>query len=81
VRHLAYAPSELPRGVAFCKSLPEGETRQRCWDGIGLQIGGFFADLRSRRRACESDNPRDTAACALGAGIAANGEREVRELP
>lgn len=24
VRHLAYAPSELPRGVAFCKSLPEG---------------------------------------------------------
>jgi len=81
VRHLAYAPSELPRGVAFCKSLPEGETRQRCWDGIGLQIGGFFADLRSRRRACESDNPRDTAACALGAGITANGEREVRELP
>jgi len=81
VQHLAYAPSELPRGVAFCRSLPEGETRQRCWDGIGLQIGGFFADLRSRRRACESDNPRDTAACALGAGIAANGEREVRELP
>jgi hypothetical protein len=27
VRHLAYAPSELPRGVAFCKSLPEGDAR------------------------------------------------------
>ena len=78
VRHLAYAPSELPRGVSFCKSLPEGETRERCWDGIGLQIGGFFADLQSRRRACESENPRDTAACALGAGVTASGGGDFR---
>ena len=81
VRHLAYAPSELPRGVAFCKSLPEGETRERCWDGIGLQIGGFFGDLNARRRACASENPRDTAACAIGAGIASTAETGVRELP
>lgn len=69
VRHLAYAPSELPRGVAFCNTLPGGETRARCWDGVGLQIGGFFADLASRRRACQSDNPADVAACSEGAGI------------
>jgi hypothetical protein len=81
VRHLAYAPSELPRGVAFCKSLPEGETRDRCWDGIGLQIGGFFADLNARRRACASENPRDAAACAVGAGITSTAETGVRELP
>lgn len=81
VRHLAYAPSELPRGMSFCKSLPEGETRERCWDGIGLQIGGFFADLNARRRACASENPRDAAACAVGAGITSTAETGVRELP
>jgi hypothetical protein len=69
VRHLAYAPSELPRGVAFCKSLPEGESRSRCWDGVGLQVGGFFSDQASRQRACESDAPRDVASCVEGAGV------------
>jgi hypothetical protein len=75
VRHLAYAPSELPRGVAFCKSLPDGETRSRCWDGIGLQIGGFFSDQASRQRACRSDSEADVAACVQGAGIVASPQR------
>lgn len=69
VRHLAYAASELPRGVAFCKSLPAGEGRSLCWDGIGLQVGGFFSDQASRQRACESETAADVAACAEGAGI------------
>jgi hypothetical protein len=69
VRHLAYARSELPRGVAFCKSLPEGESRSRCWDGVGLQVGGFFPDQASRQRACQSDAPPDVAACVEGAGV------------
>jgi hypothetical protein len=69
VRHLAYAPSELSRGVSFCKTLPDGDSRSRCWDGIGLQIGGFFADPASRRRACQSENAADVAACSEGAGI------------
>lgn len=71
VRHLAYAPSELPRGIAFCKSLPDGEPRSRCWGGVGLQIGGFFPDLPSRQRACHSELAGDVAACAQGAGIVA----------
>ncbi|MFL5584524.1 MAG: hypothetical protein ACJ78K_06635 [Gemmatimonadaceae bacterium] len=70
VRHLAYAPSELPRGVAFCKSLPEGESRARCWHGVGLQVNGFFADPASRQRACQSEIVSDVAACAQSAGIA-----------
>jgi hypothetical protein len=69
VRHLAYAPSELPRGVAFCKSLPEGEARTRCWDGVGLQVGGFFSDVALRQRACQSEVPGDVVACAEGAGV------------
>jgi hypothetical protein len=69
VRHLAYAPSELPRGVAFCKSLPEGDSRSRCWDGVGLQVGGFFSDSTSRQRACQSELQSDVAACVEGAGI------------
>jgi hypothetical protein len=69
VRHLAYAPNELPRGVAFCKSLPGGESRSRCWGGVGLQVGGFFSDSASRQRACRSDIPRDVAACVEGAGV------------
>jgi hypothetical protein len=68
VRHLAYAPSELPRGIAFCKSLAEGEERAHCWDGVGLQIGGFFADIPTRQRACQSEIARDVAACVEGAG-------------
>ncbi len=79
VRHLAYAPSELSRGVAFCKSLPEGETRSRCWGGVGLQVGGFFPDSASRQRACQSEVPRDVAACAEGAGI--NPSSRVRNRP
>jgi hypothetical protein len=71
VRHLAYAPSELPRGVAFCRSLPNGEARSRCWGGVGLQIGGFFSDAASRQRACQSETAADVAACTQGAGVAA----------
>ena len=69
VRHLAYAPSELPRGIAFCKSLPEGEARSRCWGGVGLQIGGFFSDQASRQRACHSESAADVSACGQGAGV------------
>jgi hypothetical protein len=72
VRHLAYAPSELPRGVAFCKSLPRGDSRAQCWDGVGLQVGGFFPDLAARQRACQSDGADDVAACVMGAGITAS---------
>ena len=81
VRHLAYAPSELPRGVAFCKSLPEGDGRERCWDGVGLQIGGFFADQASRRRACQSDSASDVAACIESAGATLGAVSGVRDLP
>jgi len=70
VRHLAYAPNELQRGVAFCKSLPDGNARTRCWDGVGLQVGGFFSDMASRQRACQSEIPGDVAACVGGAGVA-----------
>ena len=69
VRHLAYAPSELPRGVAFCRSLPDGVARSTCWGGLGLQIGGFYASLDARRRACKSDRDADFAACTNGAGV------------
>jgi hypothetical protein len=69
VRHLAYAPSELARGAGFCRSLPPGETRSRCWDGVGLQIGGFYPDQATRERACRSDSRADVAACLEGAGV------------
>jgi hypothetical protein len=81
VRHLAYAPSELPRGTAFCKSLPAGDARAGCWDGIGLQVAGFFADAPSREKACQSGNASDIAACVEGAGLAAGVAGEVRESP
>jgi len=69
VRHLAYAPSELPRGIAFCKSLPDGETRFRCRIGIGLQIAGFYPDLSTRERACQSESAADVAPCLEAAGV------------
>jgi hypothetical protein len=69
VRHLAYAPSELPRGIAFCRTLPAGAVRSRCWGGLGLQIAGFFSELEPRRKACESEHPDDVASCTHGAGV------------
>jgi hypothetical protein len=75
VRHLSYAPSELPRGIAFCKSLPEGAVRSQCWDGVGMQVGGFFSDARARHRACDSDNQADVASCLEGAGVAKSPEQ------
>ena len=69
VRHLAYAPSELPRGVAFCRSLPRGDSRAECWNGVGLQVGGFFSSAASRQRACQSGSADDVTACIMGAGI------------
>jgi hypothetical protein len=72
VRQLAYAPSELARGVGFCRTLPAGETRSRCWNGVGLQIGGFYSDQATRERACRSDTAADVAACVLGAGVTAH---------
>jgi hypothetical protein len=71
VRHLAYAPSELQRGIGFCNSLPQSNGRAQCWDGIGLQIGGFFADIEARRGACATENYSDRSACFLGAGVPA----------
>ena len=70
VRQLAYAESELPRGIAFCTTIPAGESRRRCWGGLGMQIGGFFLDNASRRKACESRNAADVQACLNGAGAA-----------
>ncbi len=75
VRHLSYAPSELPRGIAFCKSVPEGPVRSQCWDGLGMQVGGFFSDAGSRHRACESENASDVASCLEGAGVAGSTEQ------
>jgi hypothetical protein len=72
VRHLAYAPSELARGVGFCNSLSPGEVRSRCWNGIGLQIGSFYSDQSTRQRACRSSSSDDVAACELGAGVVAH---------
>jgi hypothetical protein len=72
VRQLAYAPSELARGVGFCRTLPAGETRSLCWNGVGLQIGGFYPDQATRERACRSDTAADVAACVLGAGVTAH---------
>jgi hypothetical protein len=71
VRHLAYAQSELPRGVGFCKSLPAGENRVHCWNGIGQQVAAFFADFPARRRACQTESADDVSACLLGAGVSA----------
>lgn len=71
VRQLSYGPTEVPRGFAFCGSLPEGELRTRCWSGLGMQISTFFGDAPSRLRACRSGNAADEKACASGAGLMA----------
>jgi hypothetical protein len=35
-----------------------------------MQIGGFFADGESRRKACAAEKASDVAACIEGAGVA-----------
>ena len=72
VRHLSYAPSELSRGVGFCKSIPAGENRTRCWNGIGQQIASFFAYPAGRRHGCQTESAEDVSACLIGAGVESN---------
>ena len=75
-------PSRHNRGIksysairaAFCRSMPAGDSRSQCWEGVGLQIGGFFSNLTSRQRACGSENLQDSAACERGAGVASAGK-------
>jgi hypothetical protein len=69
VRHLSYAPSELPRGEGFCKSIPAGDNRTRCWNGIGQQIASFFAYPAERRHGCQTESADDVSACLIGAGV------------
>jgi hypothetical protein len=76
VRHLAYAPSELPRGAAFCKSIPAGDDRTHCWMGVGQQVASFFAFAPERTRGCQTEDAADVSACLVGAGVEA-----VRDLP
>jgi hypothetical protein len=71
VRTLAYAPSELQRGIGFCQSLPRGDSRAQCWDGVGLQISGFYSDIGARARACQTNDFSDRRACFIGAGMPA----------
>ena len=72
VRHLSYAPSELSRGEGLCKSLPAGENRTRCWNGIGQQIASFVADPPGRRHGCQTESADDVSACLVGAGVESN---------
>jgi hypothetical protein len=72
VRTLAYAPGELQRGIGFCQSLPRGDARAQCWDGIGLQIAGFYSDIGARARACQANDLSDRGSCFIGAGVPAN---------
>ena len=69
-RQLAYGPAELPRGVSFCGSLPGGESRERCWNGLGMQISTFFGATAARKQACRSGRAADERACTTGAGMA-----------
>jgi hypothetical protein len=69
VRHLSYAASELPRGEGFCKSIPAGDNRTRCWNGIGQQIASFFAYPAERRHGCQTESADDVSACLIGAGV------------
>jgi len=58
-------------GVAFCKEVPEGQDRQRCWRAVGEQLTVLHTtDIDAREAVCNTVGEGE-AMCRQGAGLPA----------
>jgi hypothetical protein len=56
-------------GVAFCREVPAGQDRERCWNAVGEQLSVLYTrDLERREASCASTGEGEPM-CRQGAGL------------
>jgi hypothetical protein len=56
-------------GIAFCKVVPAGQDRERCWNAVGEQLSVLYTrDLTRRETVCASTGEGERM-CRQGAGL------------
>jgi hypothetical protein len=56
-------------GISFCKVVPAGKDRERCWNAVGEQLSVLYTqDLTRRETACASTGEGERM-CRQGAGL------------
>jgi hypothetical protein len=57
-------------GIAFCREVPEGNDRERCWNAVGEELAVLYTtDLMKREAVCASTGEGERM-CRQGAGLA-----------
>ncbi len=57
-------------GVAFCRKVPDGDNRLKCFQAIGEELAVLYSDRDRRVGGCASLKAGDLHACQFGAGLA-----------
>jgi hypothetical protein len=56
-------------GIGFCREVPAGQDRERCWNAIGEQLSVLYTqDLTKRETACATTGEGERT-CRQGAGL------------
>jgi hypothetical protein len=56
-------------GIAFCKEVPAGQDRERCWNAVGEQLSVLFTRDMDRRDAVCATTGEGERMCRQGAGL------------
>lgn len=68
-------------GVAFCREVPEGKDRDRCWNAVGEQLSVLYTRDLDRREAVCSSTGEGEARCRQGAGLGPKIPAEAQGTP
>lgn len=69
VKNFVDVTSRPEDGLAFCREVPDGPNRARCYLAVGEQVGVLFPSLARRAPYCDALPPVDRAPCRYGARL------------
>lgn len=61
-------------GIAFCREVPEGKDRDRCWIAVGEQLAVLYTTDSARREAVCATTGAGEAQCRQGAALSPKSE-------
>ena len=69
VKNFIDVTADASDGIAFCREVPAGIDRDRCWNAVGEQLAVLYtSDLGSRETVCATAGEGE-ARCRQGAGL------------
>lgn len=68
-KHRVDLTADAADGLAFCRQVPEPQSRIRCFEAVGEQIAILEFELPRREALCYGLDERDAQACRHGAGL------------